>query len=41
MEYDEPGDQLERWKRGRTGFPIVDAGMRQLRAPAGCTTGCG
>ena len=32
MEYDDPGDQLERWKRGRTGFPIVDAGMRQLRA---------
>ena len=32
MDYDEPGDQLERWKRGRTGFPIVDAGMRQLRA---------
>lgn len=21
---------LERWKRGRTGYPIVDAGMRQL-----------
>ncbi len=31
MEYDEPGDQLERWRRGRTGFPIVDAGMRQLQ----------
>jgi len=31
MEYDEPGDQLDRWRRGRTGFPIVDAGMRQLR----------
>jgi deoxyribodipyrimidine photo-lyase len=27
-----PGDeeQLERWKTGQTGFPIVDAGMRQL-----------
>ena len=32
MPYDEPGDQLEAWKQGRTGFPIVDAGMRQLRA---------
>jgi deoxyribodipyrimidine photo-lyase len=32
MPYDEPGSQLEAWKRGRTGFPIVDAGMRQLRA---------
>ena len=31
-----------RGRRGRTGFPIVDAGMRQLLArPAGCTTGCG
>jgi deoxyribodipyrimidine photo-lyase len=26
-----PGD-LEVWKTGRTGFPFVDAGMRQLRA---------
>ena len=32
MEYDEPGGQLDRWREGRTGFPIVDAGMRQLRA---------
>ncbi|GAB3253363.1 deoxyribodipyrimidine photo-lyase [Nocardioides dilutus] len=31
MAYDEPGDQLEAWQRGCTGFPIVDAGMRQLR----------
>jgi len=30
MQYDEPGDDLEAWKQGRTGFPIVDAGMRQL-----------
>jgi deoxyribodipyrimidine photo-lyase len=32
MEYDEPDGQLDAWRRGRTGFPIVDAGMRQLRA---------
>ena len=32
MAYDEPGAQLEAWRRGRTGFPVVDAGMRQLRA---------
>jgi len=32
MAYDEPEDQLEAWQQGRTGFPIVDAGMRQLRA---------
>ena len=25
---------FERWRDGRTGFPIVDAGMRQLRAEA-------
>ena len=24
------GDALEAWKRGRTGYPIVDAGMREL-----------
>ncbi|MFS0576067.1 FAD-binding domain-containing protein [Sporosarcina sp. 179-K 3D1 HS] len=23
--------QLEKWKEGRTGYPLVDAGMRQLR----------
>jgi deoxyribodipyrimidine photo-lyase len=32
MPYDEPGEQLEAWQQGRTGFPVVDAGMRQLRA---------
>lgn len=32
MEYDDPGEQLQAWKDGRTGYPIVDAGMRQLRA---------
>lgn len=31
MEYDEPGDLVEDWRQGRTGFPVVDAGMRQLR----------
>jgi deoxyribodipyrimidine photo-lyase len=24
------GEELEAWKRGQTGYPIVDAGMRQL-----------
>jgi deoxyribodipyrimidine photo-lyase len=32
MDYDVPGDQLDAWREGRTGYPIVDAGMRQLRA---------
>ena len=31
MTYDPPGRQLEAWREGRTGFPVVDAGMRQLR----------
>ncbi|RYD24253.1 MAG: deoxyribodipyrimidine photo-lyase, partial [Verrucomicrobiaceae bacterium] len=28
----EPGGHFEAWKEGRTGFPIVDAGMRELLA---------
>jgi deoxyribodipyrimidine photo-lyase len=30
MRYDEPDDAIEAWRTGTTGFPIVDAGMRQL-----------
>jgi deoxyribodipyrimidine photo-lyase len=30
LVYDDPGERLEAWKQGRTGYPIVDAGMRQL-----------
>lgn len=30
MRYNEPGEFLEAWKHGKTGFPMVDAGMRQL-----------
>jgi len=35
MRYDKGKDaveKLERWKQGTTGFPMVDAGMRQLAA---------
>jgi len=32
MEYDEPGDHFAAWCEGLTGYPIVDAGMRQLRS---------
>ncbi|MCW2791073.1 MAG: deoxyribodipyrimidine photo-lyase type [Nocardioides sp.] len=32
MRYDDPADHLDAWRRGRTGFPVVDAGMRQLLA---------
>jgi deoxyribodipyrimidine photo-lyase len=32
MAYDEPDGMVDAWKEGRTGFPIVDAGMRQLAA---------
>lgn len=32
MEHDEPGPGFDAWCRGETGFPLVDAGMRQLVA---------
>jgi deoxyribodipyrimidine photo-lyase len=32
MQYDEPGSRFRAWCDGLTGYPIVDAGMRQLRA---------
>ncbi|MGJ8633568.1 MAG: cryptochrome/photolyase family protein [Luteolibacter sp.] len=30
LPWAEPGKNFELWKNGQTGFPIVDAGMRQL-----------
>jgi deoxyribodipyrimidine photo-lyase len=32
LEWDTAGKQLTAWKRGETGYPLVDAGMRQLAA---------
>ena len=32
MKWKRGGDALARWRAGMTGFPIVDAGMRQLNA---------
>jgi deoxyribodipyrimidine photo-lyase len=32
LDYDRPGRAFEAWAEGRTGYPIVDAGMRQLLA---------
>ena len=32
LPWEEPGEQFQRWCEGRTGFPIVDAGMRELNA---------
>jgi deoxyribodipyrimidine photo-lyase len=32
LPWDEPGGRFEAWKQGRTGFPLVDAGMRELLA---------
>ncbi len=32
MAFDAPGEDYAAWEEGRTGFPFVDAGMRQLRA---------
>ncbi len=31
MRYDKPTEKFTAWCEGRTGFPIVDAAMRQLR----------
>ena len=30
--WDPPGERFERWRTGETGFPLVDAGMRELQA---------
>jgi deoxyribodipyrimidine photo-lyase len=30
LEWEKPGADLEAWTEGRTGYPLVDAGMRQL-----------
>lgn len=32
MRYDEPADKFEAWCNGNTGYPFVDAAMRQLRS---------
>lgn len=32
LRYDEPEDAIEAWKEGTTGYPVIDAGMRQLLA---------
>lgn len=32
LAYERDDDGLAAWREGRTGYPIVDAGMRQLRA---------
>jgi deoxyribodipyrimidine photo-lyase len=32
MRYDRPGASYDAWRDGRTGFPVVDAGLRQMRA---------
>ena len=32
MRYDEPDEKFQAWCEGRTGYPVVDAGMRQLSA---------
>ena len=32
MPWRDDAQALLRWQRGRTGYPLVDAGMRKLRA---------
>jgi deoxyribodipyrimidine photo-lyase len=34
IEWEDDPELLAAWKRGETGYPIVDAGMRQLRTEA-------
>jgi len=34
IEWRDDPEELRAWKRGETGYPIVDAGMRQLRQEA-------
>ncbi|WP_336037356.1 cryptochrome/photolyase family protein [Halobacterium yunchengense] len=34
VEWRDDPEELAAWKRGETGFPVVDAGMRQLREEA-------
>ena len=34
IQWRDNGGEIEAWKRGETGYPIVDAGMRQLREEA-------
>ncbi len=31
LEWADPAEHLEAWQRGETGYPLIDAGMRQLR----------
>ena len=30
MRHDEPGEKFEKWCQGKTGYPFVDAAMRQI-----------
>jgi deoxyribodipyrimidine photo-lyase len=32
LPWDAPNENFDAWKTGRTGFPIIDAGMRELLA---------
>ena len=32
LPWGEPDERFEAWKEGKTGFPLVDAGMRELKA---------
>ena len=41
LQWDDEPERLEAWQSGQTGYPIVDAGMRQLARPGGCTTARG
>ena len=29
--WEDPSEHLQAWKDGRTGYPLVDAGIRQMK----------
>ena len=38
--WSDEDDDVEAWRRGRTGYPIVDAACASSGRPAGCTIAC-
>jgi deoxyribodipyrimidine photo-lyase len=40
IEWRNNESEFTAWAAGNTGYPLVDAGMRQLNERAGCITGC-
>jgi deoxyribodipyrimidine photo-lyase len=39
MVWEDDDEKLQAWKDGRTGYPIVDAGMRQINELGASSSG--